>query len=160
MFEKTQPGRRHILFLISESRDSASKNVKANTLVEKLATDNVQIHSIHFQTLRMETRRDMRSYRPQSNGINFLPLIKITVKALTENTARVLADSTGGQHILFSNRNSFDAAFINLTNQFRSTYLISFQAPDTGSGFHDISIRLRNAPKDVIIRSRNGYRIP
>ena len=79
--------------------------------------------------------------------------------SLQKNTPRPLAEYTSGEQFLFIGKSSFDSIFVNLANQCRNTYLISFNATGTGSGFYSVQIRLRNTPKDVIVRSRNGYRI-
>jgi len=162
LFGESKPERRHILFLISETRDHKSKTVKAEALDEKLAAGNIQIHSIAFKPLQLEVLRDLKSNKPaQRDNISQLEMIiigvTIGVNALAKNAPRPLAENMGGEQILFFGKNSFDSTFANLANQFRNTYLISFQAPDTDPGFHKIQIRLRNAPKDAIVRSRSGY---
>ena len=159
LFEESQQGRRHILFLISETRDHKSKTIKAETLAGKLASGNVQIHSVAFKPLKLEVINDLKSNKSaQNDDINFLPLIGIARNAMAKNAPRSLAEDTGGEQKLFSSRSSFDSIFVDLTNQFRSTYLISFQATDTGAGFHNVQVRLRSAQKDVVVRSRKGYR--
>jgi len=81
----------------------------------------------------------------------------------SEKISIIVAVQVGGSaYLLFEdsrkNQWEFDSTFVNLTNQFRNTYLISFQPPDTAPGFHNIQIRLRNAPKNAIVRFRSGYR--
>lgn len=128
LFKKTQPERRHVLLLISESRDSKSRTIKTEILAEKLAAGNIQIHILYFQTLRMEVTRDLKSNKPAQNDkieVSPLWLASVVTKAFTKNTAYILAENTGGEHLLFSSRNSFDTAFINLANRFRNTYQLS-----------------------------------
>jgi VWFA-related protein len=161
LFADCSPGQRRILFLISETRDHTSRMAKPDVLLKKIAESNIQLYSIAFKPLRLELARDLKERNPTQNKdpskIDLNPAIRLAVNALAKNTVRPLADHTGGEYYLFSNRSSFDAALGRLANHFRNTYLISFQAKDTRPGSHNLSIRLRNAPSDVVIRARNSY---
>ena len=118
LFEKTQPGGRNILFLISESRDDhINGKVKIEALSRKLMASNVQVHSIVFQPLRLKVISDLKSNKPaQKDEIKFETtpgrLSAAIRKILSKNTAHTFTEDTGGEHILFFGKNSFDAAFI------------------------------------------------
>jgi VWFA-related protein len=167
------PGQLRILLLISETRDHGSKTAKLDGVLKQVAASNTLVYSVAFHPLRIELARDLKGQNPApvqaapppglppqaaSPGPNLLgPLLTLAMNSMAKNTARPLANLTGGEYRTFSNKRTFDANLSLLANHVRNRYLISFQPKNPRPGAHVISVRLRNSPRDVVVLARNSY---
>ena len=167
------PGQLHVLLIISETRDHGSKTAKLDGVLKQLAASNTLVYSVAFHPLRSELARDLKGQNPAplqaapppglpqqvtSPRPNLLgPLLTLAMNAMAKNTARPLADLTGGEYRTFSNKRTFDANLGLLANHLRNRYLISFQPKNPRPGAHVITVRLRNSPRDVVVLARNSY---
>jgi VWFA-related protein len=167
------PDRLRILLLISETRDHGSKTAKLEDVVKQAAASNALVYSIAFHPLRSELIRDLKGQNPApahtvplpglmpqsaSSGFNLLgPLLLLAVNSLAKNSARPLADLTGGEYRTFANKRSFDANLGLLANHLHNRYLISFQPKNLHHGAHAIRVRLRNPRPDVVVLARSSY---
>ena len=170
------PGQLRVLLLISETRNHGSRKAKLDGVLKQVAASNTLVYSVAFHPLRSELARDLKGQnpapiqaapppgRPQqtaSPGPNLLgPLLTLAMNAMAKNTARPLADLTGGEYRTFSNKRTFDANLSLLANHVRNRYLISFQPKNPRPGAHVINVRLRNSPRDVVVLARNSYWVP
>jgi hypothetical protein len=76
---------------------------------------------------------------------------------LRKNVAAGITDLMGGENRKFKSKMSFDTAFASVVNDMRGSYLLSFQAKQPRPGPHEIRVRLRNPPRDLILRARSEY---
>ncbi|HEX2059739.1 MAG TPA: VWA domain-containing protein [Thermoanaerobaculia bacterium] len=68
----------------------------------------------------------------------------------------LLANSTGGT--VFQNSNDITSEFDKLTRQHEVVYILGFHAPAGRAGqFHDLSVKLVNAPAGARVQHRGGY---
>ena len=176
LLAECSPERRKILLLISETRDHKSKTAKLDEVLRQIAAGNTLVYCVSFRPLYLELVRDLKNPNAATKqsrqspvqaphqkppGPNLLgPILGLFRNALTKNIPSKLADSTGGEYHMFSNRRTFDATLNFLANLFRSSYMLSFQPSSISPGFHNISVRLNNAPGDVVVRARKSYWVP
>lgn len=157
MLERRDPRRTRVLLLISEERDHGSQ-AKLDDVVTHIARSNTLIYSVSFSPLRAETLRDLKdSDGPISPGVNFLKLLGLAANGFQRNSARAIAQLTGGEYSTFKDKHSFEDEIIDLANHVRGRYLLSFQPPDLKPGAHRFTVRLRHPEKGASIVARNSY---
>jgi hypothetical protein len=100
LFAGCPPGRRRILFLISETRDHNSRTAKPDALLKNITAGNIQVYSIAFKPLRLQLARDIknpsRAQNKDPSRVDINPAIRLAMNALAKNAVRPLADHTGG----------------------------------------------------------------
>ncbi len=154
MLERRPKGRTRVLLLICEERDHGSVS-KLDDVVRKVAHSDVLIYSVSFSPLRSETIRDWKE--PGTKGPNFLKLLGLAGDAMARNSARAVAELTGGEYNHFTSKKNFDDELGTLANHVRGRYLLSFVPTDTTPGAHRFTVRLRGGNKDAVVVARNSY---
>ena len=148
--------RRHILLLISESRDHGSQTATFSDIVQQLAVSNTLVCSLTFSPLRSEFVEDLRA-TPSDEKFDLLIPLRASVGTLRKNVGEGVADVMGGENRKFKDKVAFDGAFASMANDIRGRYLLSFQPKHPRPGPHSIRVRLRNPRKDLVLRARSEY---
>lgn len=156
LLDSRPSGRRHILLLISESRDHGSQTATFSDIFQQLAVRNTLVCSLTFSPLRSEFVEDLKA-TPSDEKFDLLVPLRSSIGRLRKNVAEGVADIMGGENRKFKNKVSFDAAFASLTNDIQGRYLLSFQPKHAGPGPHSIKVRLRHSQRDLILRARTQY---
>jgi len=147
---------RHILFLISESRDHGSQTATFSAIFQQLTVSNTLVCSLTFSPLRSEFVEDLKAI-PSDENFDLLVPLRASIGRLRKNVSLGIADVMGGESKNFKDKNTFDAAFASLTNDIRGRYLLSFQPRHPKPGPHSIRVRLRNPQKDLVLKARSQY---
>jgi VWFA-related protein len=155
MLERRPKARTRVLLLISEERDHGS-HIKLDEVVQHVARSNTLIYSVSFSPLRAETIRDLKAPEAQGGG-NLLKLLGLAIDAAQKNSARAVAQLTGGEYSTFKNKNSFEGEMLTLANHVRGRYVLSFQPKNLQPGAHRFTVRLRDSQKGATVISRNSY---
>ena len=151
-----RPGsRRHVLLLISESRDHGSLTAPLDVL-RQLAVSNTLVCSLTFSPLRSELVEDL-SALPSGENFNLLVPLQSSLGSLRKNVSVAVSDVMGGETRKFKDKVTFDATFASITNDIQGRYLLSFQPNDPKPGPHSIRVRLRDPQKDLVLRARSQY---
>jgi von Willebrand factor type A domain len=148
---------RHILLLISESRDHGSLTTTMPDFVQELAVSNTIICSFTFSPMRSEFAEGLRSIPSDDQNFNLLVPLEAAIGNLRKNVAAGVTDVMGGENRKFKDKMTFDAAFASVVNDIRGSYLLSFQPKQPDPGPHTIRVRLRNPRKDLVLTSRTQY---
>lgn len=148
---------RHILLLISESRDHGSMTMTQPEFVQQLAVSNTIVCSLTFSPMRSELAEDFRSIPSDDQSFNLLAPLEAALGSLRKNAAVGVTDVMGGENRKFKDKRTFDAAFASVVNDIRGSYFLSFQPRQPTPGLHSIRVRLRNPSKDAVLTSRTEY---
>ena len=152
----TRPrGRRHVLLLISETRDHGSLTPALDVL-RQLAVSNTLVCSFTFSPLRSEFAEDL-SALPSGESFNLLIPLESSLGSLRKNVSVAVADVMGGESRKFKDKVTFDATFASVTNDIQGRYLLSFQPNHPKPGPHSIRVRLRDPQKDLVLKARSQY---
>jgi hypothetical protein len=149
-------GRRHILLLISESRDHGSQTTTFPEIFQQLAVSNTFVCSLTYSPLRSELVEDLRA-TPSDEKFDLLVPLRASIGGLRKNVAEGVAKVMGGENRKFKDKGSFDAAFASMANNIRGRYLLSFQPRHPSPGPHSVRVRLRNPGRDLVLRARSQY---
>jgi VWFA-related protein len=177
------PGRRRVLLVMSEARDTGSET-KLGEVLRKAQLANVTIYSVALSTTRAEFHNQERNgpspiappgittmpgppgiistnAAPSSADLTGLAIwavqhIKDQVK---EHPLEVATVGTGGAYIPTYKDNSIEKAIDEIGGELHSQYIISY-APTDGNvvGYHEIEVQLdRKDAKNLKVRARPGY---
>ncbi len=158
LFARMDPKGRHVILLVSETRDHGSKTKPQDTIRELGRTDTV-VDAVAFSPMRDEMVEDLKTSEGASGGP--IGLILAAVQALRKNAAKEFARESGGEYINFSSQNKFDSGLNSLANRANNYYLLSFQphfspgAEVTGQ-LHTITVRVPEYPS-ATVRHRETY---
>ncbi|MDE1163711.1 MAG: VWA domain-containing protein [Acidobacteriaceae bacterium] len=158
LFERMDPKGRHVILLISETRDHGSK-VKPSEVIRALGKTDTIVDSLAFSPGRDELAEDVKHSDGASGGP--IGLILMAVQALRKNAAKEFARESGGEYINFGTQTKFDLGLNGLANRVDNYYLLSFQphfAPGQGEAgdFHKLTVHVPLYP-DAKIRHRESY---
>ena len=169
LLERRPKGRTRVLLLISENLDHGSVS-KLDQVVQRVTLSNTLIYSVAFSPLRAEVVRDLKGQNPEPANVGRDPnyhqptatidlpkMLFMATNAMRKNTARAIANLSGGEYSTFKNKRTFDGNLVALTNHVRNRYLLSFQPKNPQPGLHLISVRLRVPQRDIIVLARNSY---
>jgi hypothetical protein len=148
---------RHIVLLISESRDHGSLTTTVPDFVQELAVSNTLICSFTFSPMRSEFAEGLRSIPSDDENFNLLVPLEAAIGSLRKNVAVGVTDVMGGENRKFKDKMTFDAAFASVVNDIRGSYLLSFQPKQPTPGPHTLHVRLRSPRKDLVLTSRTEY---
>jgi VWFA-related protein len=181
------PGRRRILFVLSETVDSGSET-KLGEVLRRAQLANVTIFSVGLSTTRAELRSKTPHSQPDRStppGINPLPAPPGTMQIPENDPTRygdvdilaaavwvvqrignqvkdhamdIAAAATGGNHLSTFKDRSIENAVDQLGGELHSQYSISY-TPTSGStlGYHEIKVWVNR--KNLNVRARPGYYI-
>jgi VWFA-related protein len=182
-----KPGRRRVLFVLSETLDVGSET-KLGEVLRRAQLANVTIYSVGLSTARAELHSPPRNTQPDRStppGINPLPPMPGSIQTPETEAARntgvdlmggaiwavqhiddkvkdrameVAAVATGGAHLSTYKDRSIENAIDELGAELHSQYTVSY-APSDGSdfGYHEIKVQVNR--KGVTVRARPGYYI-
>lgn len=144
---------RHVILLISETRDHGS-TVKESHVVEQLGRTNTVVDAVAFSPVKSET---VQSLVPGRGGMNPLMLLFAAVQAVRQNAPKTLARLSGGEYLNFTTQKGFENGMYTLANHVHDYYLLSFPVASTlDDGLHSIKVKVPAYP-DAVIRSRETY---
>lgn len=144
---------RHVVLLISETRDHGS-TVKESHVIEQLGKTNTVVNAVAFSPVKSEF---VDSLVPGQGGMNPFELIFAAVQAMRQNAPKTLARLSGGQYFNFTKQKGFEEDMFALTNRVHNYYLLSFPiAPNAEDGLHSIKVTVPEYP-NATIRSRETY---
>jgi VWFA-related protein len=165
LLEGRPAGRRRVLLLISEQRDHGS-HIGLSELLQQIARSNTLVYAAAFSPSRAELIRDVKGQNPAepkvsanhtTDQVNLLGPAFMAASAMRKNTARAVAELTGGEYQTFRNKRSFDDNLGLLANHVRNCYLLSFQPANPQPGPHQFTVRLRDAHSRLVVRARSIY---
>jgi VWFA-related protein len=156
MLEERNDHNRHVILLVSETRDHGSKTKEAQAIAD-LGRTNTVVDSVTFSPGKTEVVDDLR----YGGGSGPLGLLMMAVNALKKNAAHELAALSGGEYTNFTTRKGFDEGMLRLTNHVHNYYLLSFQpqaGPDgnPSPGMHAIRVKVPDYP-DAHVKFRESY---
>jgi VWFA-related protein len=76
--------------------------------------------------------------------------------ALRRNISESVAHLTGGEYVKFKDVKTLDRDLFTISNHIPNRYVLSFHPQSPATGFHYITLKLRNYPQ-LSIEARNGY---
>lgn len=162
LFERMDPKGRHVILLVSETRDHGS-TIKPQETIRELGRSNTIVDAVAYSPGRDELDEDLKHSDGASGGP--IGLVMMAVQALRKNAPKEFARMSGGDYIDFSSQNKFDNSLNNIANRVNNYYLLSFQ-PQFPPGFkpkdvaasnlHHITVRVPEYP-DAIVRHRETY---
>jgi VWFA-related protein len=158
LLEESPKGHRRVLLLISETRDHGSHAAKVEDVVAAVGNSNVIVYALPFSpslSQVLDTERGSNRDEGRTTGDLLSPLLMAS-QALRSNTARAIADMTGGEYELFSSRKSFERLMTDFANHLHSRYLLSFEPKDPHAGLHAIRVELKEPGKQSVL-ARNSY---
>jgi VWFA-related protein len=147
---------RHVILLISETRDHGSKKKPAD-VIASLGRTNTVVDAVSFSPGKTEILSDLKF----GGGSGPFGLLFMAVNAAKKNAPRTLAELSGGEYVNFTTQKGFDNGLHQLTNRIHNYYLLSFQ-PQAGAngapadGLHSIRVKVPDYP-DAKIGSRESY---
>lgn len=153
---------RHVLLLISETRDHGSKTVKLDDVVAAISDSNTVVYSLAFSpagSTALDTLRGEWDARtdPAGSDLDILRLMKLAREAMRRNAAKSVASMTGGEYELFTSRKSFEKFMTEFTNHLHSRYLLRFEPKNPRPGLHEVRVRLRGHGNGVVLARRNYW---
>ena len=158
LFARMDPKGRHVILLVSETRDHGSKSRPQETIRELGRTDTV-VDAAAFSPGRDEIVEDLKTSEGASGGP--IGLLLMAIQALRKNAPKEFARESGGEYINFASQNKFDASLNSLANRVNNYYLLTFVphfAPGQGDdgSLHTLSVRVPEYP-GAKIRHRETY---
>jgi VWFA-related protein len=162
LLKKQPEDSRHVLLLISETRDHDSHAVKLDDTIRAINESDTIMYSLAFSptvSTAMDTLRGEWDARTDPAGWNLdiLRLLKMSREAMRKNAARSVASMTGGEYELFTSRKSFEKFMTRFTNHLHSRYLLRFEPKNPHPGLHEVRVRLREHGNSVVLARRSYW---
>jgi VWFA-related protein len=145
---------RHAVLLVGEARDHGS-SVKEQDLIAQLGRSNTVVDAVAYSPGENETMSDLKHF---SGGRGPIGTLLMAIQGMRKNTAKAIAEQSGGDYFHFNNRAGFDESLGKLTNRVHNYYLLSFAVPrGAESGLHEIRVTVPEYPEADIRARRNYY---
>jgi VWFA-related protein len=178
------PGRRRILFIMSEATDVGS-GTKLGEVLRQAQLANITIYSVGLSTTRAELQSKTKkqpievtppgtfghpplpgtvqtptSEEQQAGNIDLLALAVWAVQhaenQVKAHALEVAATATGGAHVATYRDRSIEKAIDEVGGELHSQYSVSYTPTGTAeSGYHEIKISVDKA--GMTVRARPGY---
>jgi VWFA-related protein len=178
------PGRRRILFIVSEARDVGS-GTKLGEVLRNAQLANITIYSVGLSSTRAELQSNTKKKPIEVTppGVFGLPPVPGEVQTPTTEAARtgdidllalaafivehvkdqvkdhaleVAATATGGEHLSTFRDRSIEKAIDEIGGELHSQYNVSYTPAGTKeSGYHEIKVSVDRP--GVTVRARPGY---
>lgn len=161
LLQKQPDDSRHVLLLISETRDHGSHAVKVDDAIRAISESNTVMYSLAFSptaSTAMDTLRGEWDARtdPAGGNLDILRLMKMARQAMRKNAAKSAASMTGGEYQLFTSQKSFERLMNEFANHLHSRYLLRFEPKNPHPGLHEVQVRLRER-RDAVVIARRSY---
>jgi VWFA-related protein len=178
------PGRRRILFIMSEATDVGS-GAKLGEVLRQAQLANITIYSVGLSTTRAELQSKTKkkpievtppgtfgqpplpgtvqtptSEAQRAGGIDLLALAVWAVQhaqnQVKAHALEVAAMATGGAHLATYRNRSIERAIDEIGGELHSQYNVSYTPTGTGAlGYHEIKVSVDRP--GVTVRARPGY---
>jgi hypothetical protein len=160
LLNKLPEGRQRVLLLVSETRDHGSRWARVDDVVTLLGNSNIAVYTLAFSPGigdLIDPYRDSKADQepPQANTDLLAPIF-LARAAMRRNTAKSIADQSGGESQMFNSRNGFENHMLDFTNHLHSRYLLSFQPKNPQTGLHRITVKLAETQKGSVL-ARGSY---
>ncbi len=153
ILENRDSHNRHAVLLIGEAADHGS-SVKEKDLIAQLGRSNTVVDAVAYSPGSNETKDDLKRF---SGGRGPIGTLIMAVQGMRKNTAKSVAELSGGDYFHFGNRNGFDESIGKLTNRVHNYYLLSFTVPSGAEGgLHEIRVTVPEYSQ-ADIRARHNY---
>jgi VWFA-related protein len=120
-----------------DSKEPAATNSQIDRMAERFRTSNVVLDAIDMQDVRVQNKPAGTAIR--ANASLFL-----------------MSRPTGGE--VLQNSNELRADFVRLLHHQEIVYTLGFHVPDNAPGmFHNVSVKLVNAPEGARVSQGAGY---
>ena len=179
-----KPGRRRVLFIVSEATDAGSE-VKLGEVLRQAQLANVTIYSVGLSTTRAELQAKPQDHhvdvtppgtfgrpplpgtvqtptteRQRDEGLDLMALAVWAVQhvkdKVSDHALEIAATATGGAHLATFRDRSVENAIDEIGGELHSQYTLSYTPQGTnGFGYHEIKVQV--ARKDLKVRARPGY---
>lgn len=149
---------RRVLLLISETRDHGSHFAKVKDVVMAVGNSNTVVYALPFSPALsqvLDTERGSNKDEWRGTGDILAPLMMAS-QGVRKNTAKAVAEMTGGEYEVFTSRKSFERLLTDFSNRLHARYLLSFEPKSPHPGLHEIRVRLRE-PENKTILARTSY---
>lgn len=157
----TQPGRRRVLLVMSESDDKGS-TAKLGAVLRQAQLQNVTIWSVGFSTVHATflNRARMKPTDPGWGDNNLIPLAVWAVTNIKDQISgtglEITATATGGSHLDTWRNRSIETAIGEIGGELHSQYLLTYTPTGTtADGYHEIKVEVDQA--DLKVKARPGY---
>ncbi len=181
----TQPGRRRVLLVISESDDAGSE-AKLGEVLRKAQLNNVTIYSVGISSTRAALQKKPEYHAAPSatppgtfgappppgtvqtptteaqrtEGFDLLALAIWAVMhvkdQITNSGLAIAATATGGAHLATWKDRSIEKAIDEIGGELHSQYMLTYTPTGTDApGYHEIKVDVDRA--DLKVRARPGY---
>jgi Ca-activated chloride channel family protein len=130
-------GRRRVLVVISDGGDSMEHGVKYEQAVEEAQRAGAMVYSIIIVPIAADAGRN-------TGG---------------EHALIQMSEDTGGKYYYVVDPKDLEPAFSHISDDLRTQYLLGYYAPQGGSGFRRIKVKMTDAAADAKynLRYRTGY---
>ncbi len=186
MLEKRPKSNRHMVLLVSETRDEGSQARLKETLMMATLT-NVIVYDVDISQLAVRFNEKQDAPRPSAidvasqnfpmgiastpttveqeygmgNRAQFVPLLKeifIDTKGIfVRNQSTQFARATGGAEFEFLRQRGLEDAVMKISQQVHSQYLVSYKPTNADEvGYHTIVVQIDRSP-EYICKTRPGY---
>jgi len=158
LINKEPKERRHMLLLISETRDHGSI-VTLKNAVTAIENSNTVVYTLAFSPTISNIKDTMQGTNEGeiSNMPNLMNVLVLAMNAMKQNVPRTIAELTGGEYELFKTEKGFSARMSKFDNHLYSRYLLSFEPKEPHTGLHVVNVRLRKQKNDTSVLARTGY---
>lgn len=178
------PGRRRVLFIVSEATDYGS-DTKLGDVLRKAQLANITIYSVGLSTTRAELQAEPRdtlasatppgiygtpappgtvqtptTEQQRNTGVDLMALavwaIEHAKDQVKDHALELAATATGGAHLPTYRDRSIEKAIDEIGGELHAQYNISYTPTGTNdTGYHDIKVSLDR--KNLKVRARPGY---
>jgi VWFA-related protein len=156
LLEQQPRNRRHVLLLISESRDHGSKHVNSQQLIERLGTSNTLVLSVTYSASKAEFLNDLKGEKGAGPTMNLMTPLMMAIAAVHKNVAKQIAEMSGGEYAPFTKEKAFQNQIAELSKHVRNRYLLTFQPTDRTPGLHTLRVSLKE-DYGARVTARSGY---
>jgi len=178
------PGRRRVLFIVSEAADNGS-SAKLGEVLRKAQLANITIYSVGLSTTRAELQAEPKNThidttppgiygmpgppgtvqtptteQQRNTGLDLMALavwaIEHAKEQVKDHALEVAAAATGGAHLATFRDRSIEKAIDEIGGELHAQYNISYTPTGTSdTGYHEIKVNVDQ--KNLKVRARPGY---
>jgi len=178
------PGRRRVLFIVSEAADNGSK-AKLGEVLRQAQLANITIYSVGLSTTRTELQAEPKNThidatppgiygmpgppgtvqtptteQQRNTGLDLMALavwaIEHAKDQIKDHALEVAAVATGGAHLATFRDRSIEKAIDEIGGELHAQYNISYTPTGTNdTGYHEIKVHVDQ--KNLKVRARPGY---